>query len=286
MRYRYLKEHRDGCSSLKRACEALGVSRSGYYHYVRRRPSARRVEDELLSAYVKEMFLRHGGRYGAKRIALALGDEGVSVNHKRVSRLMRSMDLYAKGSGRRYRRCRRRDGALGRPNLLGQVFEAEGRNRIWVGDITYVPTGQGYLYLAVFMDVFSRKVTGWSMSSRMTDRLAVDAFLKGWGREGPPQGLVVHTDQGSQFTSGAFRAALRRCGATPSNSRKGNPYDNALMEAFYRTFKRELVDGAGFPSRELAAKEIFRYIELYYNNLRKHSSLGYQTPRQFERAHS
>ncbi|MBU5675135.1 IS3 family transposase [Alkaliphilus sp. MSJ-5] len=149
-----------------------------------------------------------------------------------------------------------------RPNLLNQIFQTDGKNKIWVGDITYVPTKKGVLYLVVFLDIYSRKVCGWSMDRKMKDSLVMNAFMQAYGREHPDKGLIVHTDQGSQFTSGNFQTLLRTHGAISSVIRKGNPYDNALMESFYRTIKRELIQDANFETPEQAQQEIFKYIEL------------------------
>ncbi|EOO65535.1 hypothetical protein IKE_03438 [Bacillus cereus VD196] len=183
------------------------------------------------------------------------------------------MKLYAKGSRYRYKRYNKKAPSIERPNLLNQVFQTDQRNKIWVGDITYIPTQKGTLYLAVFVDMYSRKVIGWSMSTRMKDSLVIDAFLQGYKKEHPKKGLIIHTDQGSQYTSGNFQTTLKKYGAVSSVSRKGNPYNNALMESFYKTIKRELIQGAKFKTPEQARKEIFKYIELYYNTKRMRSSL-------------
>ncbi|WMM26040.1 IS3 family transposase [Tissierella sp. MB52-C2] len=167
-----------------------------------------------------------------------------------------------------------------------QMFVTDTKNKIWVGDITHIPTRKGTLYLAVFIDIFSRKVVGWWMGSRMKDTLVIEAFIQAYGKQRPNCGLIVHTDQGSQYTSGNFRTTLAKYGATHSNSRKGNPYDNAVMESFYKTIKRELIQDAHFATPEQAQKEIFKYIELYYNTKRIHSSLGYLSPSKFEEQNS
>lgn len=199
---------------------------------------------------------------------------------------MRELKLWPKGTRYKYKHYNRKSNAVERPNLLNQIFQTDGKNKIWVGDITYIPTKKGTLYLAVFLDIYSRKVVGWSMERKMKDSLVVDAFIQAYGKEHPSTGLIVHTDQGSQFTGGNFRALLAKYGAIHSNSRKGNPYDNAVMESFYRIIKRELILDAKYETPEQAQKEIFKYIELYYNTKRIHSSLGYISPTQFERLKS
>jgi putative transposase len=284
VRFQYLKENKDRYN-IKRACKILNISRSGFYDYLNRKPSNRSIENELLSQNIKRIFEEHKGRYGSKRIAKSLLREGININHKRVGRLMRKMGLYAKGSRYHYKHYNKKANCEEKPNLLNQIFNADGKNQIWLGDITYIHTKKGNLYLAVFMDVYSRRIVGWSMDKRMKEDLVIQAFLQAYGRERPKEGLIVHTDQGSQYTSSNFRAVLKAHGSVHSNSRKGNPYDNAMMESFYRTLKRELVQGANFDTPEQAQKEIFQYIELYYNNKRMHSALGYLSPAQFERQH-
>jgi putative transposase len=260
----------------------LKISRSGFYEYLHRKPSDRSIENEVLSQRIRQIFEEHKGRYGSIRVAKSLEKEGISVNRKRVGRLMRAMGLYAKGTRYRYKHYHRATDNEERPNLLKQVFEAEGKNQIWLGDITYIHTKRGYLYLAVFLDVHSRRVVGWSMERHIKEELVIQAFLQAYGREKPEDGLIVHTDQGSQYTGESFRSVLKAHGAIHSNSRKGNPYDNAAMESFYRTIKRELIRGANFETPEQAQKEIFQYIELYYNTKRMHSALDYLSPAQFE----
>jgi len=281
VRFQYLKDNQDRYN-IKKACKALNISRSGFYEYLQRKPSARSLENEVLCQNIKRIFEEHKGRYGSVRIAKSLKKEGVFANHKRVGRLMRAMGLYAKGTRYRYKHYHQSTNNQERPNLLNQVFNAESKNKIWAGDITYIYTKRGYLYLAAFVDLYSRRVVGWSMERRMKESLVIQAFLQAYGREQPKEGLIVHTDQGSQYTGGNFQSVLKAYGVTHSNSRKGNPYDNAMMESFYRTLKRELVQGANFETPEQAKKEIFQYIELYYNTKRMHSALGYLSPVEFE----
>jgi len=285
VRYQYLKEHQDQYN-IKKACKTLNVSRSGYYKHLSRKPSARDIENEVLSKEIFDIFQHNKGRYGSIRIAKVLRERGIQISRKRVGRLMRKMKLYPKGTRFRYKRYNQNTNAVERPNLLNQMFYAQNRNQIWVGDITYIPTKRGNLYLAVFLDIYSRKVVGWSMDKKMHDTLVMNAFLQAYGKERPAAGLVVHTDQGSQYTSGRFRALLAKHNATHSNSRKGNPYDNAVMESFYRTIKRELIHDSKYETHEQAHSEIFKYIELYYNTSRMHSTLGYLSPTQFEEQNS
>lgn len=279
-----MKDHQH-LYNIKKACKTLHISRSGFYEFLNRKPSKRSLENEIFCQKIEEIFIEHKARYGSMRIAKTLKKQGVFISRPKVARLMRTMNLYAKGTRYHYRKYNRTT-CEGRPNLLNQVFKAEGKNRIWVGDITYIPTKTDTLYLSVFLDIYSRKVVGWSMDTRIKDHLTVDAFCQAYGKEHPGDGLIVHTDQGSQYTSDRFRTVLKQHKAISSNSRKGNPYDNALMESFYRSLKRELLSDTRFESPEQAKREIFKYIELYYNTKRMHSSLGYISPVQFEKGTS
>ena len=235
--------------------------------------------------FIAEIFDKHNGRYGARRIAAELTRIGIPQNDKRVGRIMREMGLFGKGTMLRHRK--------GKPvadagsNLLNREFDVGVRNRVWAGDITYIPTKEGFLYLSTLLDLHSRKVVGWSMADRMSENLAIDAFKQAYDREIPSGGLLIHTDLGSQFTSRRFNKELADKECVHSYSRKGNPYDNAVMESFYRTLKRELFDKKEkFADRLVARQEIFKYIELYYNTKRAHSSLGYMSPIEYERANA
>ena len=268
--------------NIKKACKLLHVSRSGYYKYLHWTPPRRLIENEVYKDKIKAIFEANHGRYGTIRIQKSLEQEGIRVNRKRIGRLLHEMGLIAKGARYRYKHYNKKTDNNDIPNLLNQVFKSSSKNKIWVGDITYIPTQSKTLYLAVFIDIYSRKVVGWAMSTRMKSSLVVDAFLQGIGKEHPAEGLVVHTDHGSQFTSDLFTRVLKAHGAVHSESRKGNPYDNALMESFYRTIKRELIQDSVFQNPEQARSEIFKYIEIYYNIKRMHSALGYISPVQYE----
>lgn len=281
MRFQFLKENQKRYN-IQRACKVLRISRSGFYEYLNRRKSKRTIENEALLEMVQDVFYEHQGRYGARRIQQVLEKQLVKVSHKRISRLLSEHGLIAKGAKKKYRNYENKTPYEECDNILNQVFTAAQKNLVWVGDITYIPTRHGFLYLAIFIDVFSRKVVGWSMDTRIKDSLVMAAFYQAIGREHPEKGLIVHTDRGSQYTSQRFGALLLRYGCTQSMSRKGNPYDNAIMESFYRTLKRELVQGADYDSPEQARMDIFKYIETYYNTKRIHSALGYLSPTEFE----
>nr|WP_236886766.1 IS3 family transposase [Clostridium beijerinckii] len=192
-----MKDNQDHLN-IKKACKALNVSRSGYYKYLDHKPSKRDIENKVLKEIIREIFEEHKGRYGSLRIAKVLEQREIHVNRKRISRFLREMSLVPKGTRYHYRKYNQKASGEGRPNLLNQVFIANAKNKIWVGDITYIPTKEGTLYLAIFIDMFSRKVVGWSMGNRMKDALVIEAFNQAYGKEHPPKGLIVHTDQGSQ----------------------------------------------------------------------------------------
>lgn len=263
----------------------MRVSKSGYYEYVHRRKSNAQIEREALEGFVADIFERHHARYGYRRINQELRRTGIFVSEKRVLHIMRRLGLVAKGATRKHSIQKRVEPGDPRLNLVERVFAVNERNRLWVGDITYVPTSEGWLYLAAVIDAFSRKVVGWSMSDRITEKVAIDAIGQAVGRERPPDdgSLVFHDDQGAQYTSKAFRRCLDSHGITQSVSRPGTPLDNAVAESFFKTLKRELVKDRGCKTREEAKQDIFKYIELYYNAVRMHSTLGYVSLVEYER---
>lgn len=283
MRYEFLKQHRNEYRPIKRACKILKVSTSGYYEYLGRRKSNSQIEREALEGFVADIFAEHKGRYGARRISKVLNERGILASHKRIAKVLSKLGLQAKGTRKKYRQSRKIAAGDPRMNLVEQVFNVKTANRLWVGDITYIPTQSGFLYLAVVVDTFSRKIVGWSMSTRMLENLVIDALEQAVGRENIPEnGLVFHSDQGTQYTSRAFQKSLKTHGIEQSVSRPGNPYDNAVAESFFKTIKRELVKGKNFGSQEEARQEVFKYIELYYNTKRMHSYLGYMSPVAYE----
>lgn len=203
IKFRFLKENSVSLNS-HHACQTLQVSRSGFYAYLKRRPSSRHVENEALKEMIKAIFYEHKERYGSVRITQELCRRGMHVNHKRVGRLLHQLGLYAKGSRYNYKYYNRRRSSLTRPNLVNQCFQATGKNKLWLGDLTYIPTQEGILYLSVFIDVYSRKIVGWAMGRRKQDKLVTEAFNQAYDREKPKEGVIVHTDQGSQYTGGTI----------------------------------------------------------------------------------
>lgn len=284
MRCEFIKTHRGEFGPIRKACEILKVSKSEYYDYIKRRKSNAQIAREALEGFVTEKFELHKGRYGYRRINRELRRDGIVVSEKRVLAIMRKVGLQAKGATRKHRRAKVVEKGDPRVNLIERVFEVDGRNKLWVGDITYIDTSEGWLYLAAVIDAWHRKVVGWSMSDRITEKLATDALEQAIGRENPPEdfSLVFHDDQGSQYTSRAFQRCLESHGIAQSMSRPGNPWDNALAESFFKTLKRELVNDRDYKTREEASRDIFKYIELYYNRQRMHSSIGHIAPCDLE----
>lgn len=268
--------------SIRLMCKVLRVSVSGYYAWLKRKPSDRKKRDSALTEKIKLIFDDEKSRAGAPRITRRLNKEGEPVGKQRVARLMKESGLRAKAS-RKYKATTNSNHKLPvAPNLLKQNFSATHANAKWVSDITYCWTEEGWLYLAVVLDLYSRKVVGWSISKRMTKQLVIDALLMAlWARK-PPKGLIIHSDRGSQYCSHAYQNIIRAHGLKCSMSKKGDCYDNAAMESWNHSFKVEAIHGEKFLTREDAKRHIFEYIEIYYNRKRLHSKLGYETPDSYE----
>jgi len=264
-------------------CRLLGVSSSGYYVWQHRPPSAREQADHVLLEHIHAIHEQSRGTYGAPRILAELREEGVRCGQKRVARLMRQAGLEG-AHRRRRRRTTVQDPAVApAPDLVVREFVADRPDRLWVADITYVRTWAGWLYLAVVLDVFSRRVAGWAMADHLRTDLVLDALnMAIWNRR-PQSGLVHHSDRGCQYTSLAFGRRLREAGIVPSMGSRGDAYDNALAESFFATLETELLMRQSFPNRGAARLAIFDYIEGFYNTHRRHSSLDQLSPATFER---
>lgn len=264
-------------------CRALEVSRSGYYAWQRRAPSKRDQANTDLAAEIQRIFVEFWKCYGSPRVTRELRQRGRRCGKNRVAMLMRQNGLRVV-----QRRCFRpqttdssHDYPIA-PNRLAQQEAITRTDQVWVGDITYVPTDEGWLYVAGIVDACSRRVVGWAMSDRPDTRLPLDALRMALAHRRPPQGLLHHSDRGCQYASEAYRAVLIQCGLQPSMSRKGNCYDNAMMESFWASLKKELIHRRRFSTRAEAYRAIFEYIEVFYNRVRLHSSLGYRSPVDFE----
>ncbi len=263
-------------------CAVLQVSRSGYYAW-RRRPDSRRAQaNRTLVERMRQLHAQTKERYGAVKLWRALSALGVACGRHRVARLRRLHGLVA----RRVRRFRtvleQHQFAPPAPNRLQQVFVASAPNRIWAGDLTAIATRAGWLYLAVLLDLYSRRVIGWAMSATPDKQVAVRALRMAVERRQPPPGLIHHTDQGALYTSVAYQRLVEQTGLVASMSRKGNCYDNAVVESFFSTLKNELVHERDYHTRDDARAEVFEFIEVFYNRQRLHQTLGYVSPVQFE----
>lgn len=282
MRFRQIEDQR-GFWPVRIMCDALNVSASGYYAWRSRPESARKIANRGLLDDIQRVHAHHRERYGAPRIHAELRAEGQIISRKRIERVMRRHGIRARAP-RRYRVCTT-DSKHSLPvaaNLLHQNFVAQRPNQVWLADITYIPTGEGWLYLAVILDLFTRKVVGWAMRDHMRAELTIAALTMAIQRRRPGPGLTHHSDRGSQYAAGDYRDILRAAAVTQSMSRKANCWDNAPMESFFGTLKTELVHQREYPDRDAARRDLFAYIEGYYNRQRIHSAIGYITPEQAE----
>ncbi len=262
-------------------CRVLEISTSGYYAWRQRSPSERSRIDAALLERTRAIHARSRGTYGVPRVHAELKADGERVGRKRVARLMRGAGL--EGVSRRKGTCttHRGEGARPAPDLVERDFAVPAPDRLWVADITYVPTWAGFLYLAVVLDVFSRRVVGWSMATHLRTELVLDALeMALWRRR--PADVIHHSDQGCQYTSIAFGLRCREAGVRPSMGSVGDAYDNALCESFFATLECELLDRSSFRTRPAARMVVFDYIEGWYNPHRRHSALGYESPVNFE----
>ena len=267
---------------MKTMCHILGVSESGYYAWCKREPSQRQVANEQLTEQIAQAF-RHGrGVYGSRRVHAELQAEGIRCGKHRVARLMRQAGLRAVQKQRRVHTTDSRHSDAVAPNLLQRDFTAPAPNRKWLTDITAVWTAEGWLYLAVVLDVYSRLIVGWAMASHREESLVEAALWMSLGRRQPVEELLHHSDRGSQYTSRAYQAVLAQFHIEVSMSGKGDCYDNAMMESFFSSFKTECVQQQVYPSRSEARLSIFEWIEVFYNRQRRHSSLAYLSPATFE----
>jgi putative transposase len=282
MRYELIQEL-SGEHPIAELCDLLGVARSGYYAWSKGDKSANQELNGLLVERIRALFQKHRKRYGSPRMTEALRQEGQGCNHKRIERLMRQEGLRARAP-----RCFKpkttdsdHDGPIA-ANLLKERGGPAGKDQVWVTDITYLPTSEGWLYLAGVMDLYSRKIVGWSMQETLETCLPLQALLMALTQRGHPSEVMHHSDRGCQYASLEYRQELAANHMTASMSRKGNCYDNAAMESFWSTLKRELPELTQDLTRKEVKRLVFEYIEAYYNRERIHSSLGYKSPVDFE----
>jgi len=285
VRYACIARHR-GEYPVRLMCRVLVVSPAGFYAWLTRAPSARAIADERLMLNIRVAHERSDRTYGAPRIQRDLRDDGLAVSTKRVARLMRQARLAGEPGHRRAPRTT--DSAHAdpvAPNVLARQFDVNGvrrLDRVWVSDLTYVPTREGWLYLAVVLDLASRRVVGWGMGPSLEVGLALGALRMAIAARRPPAGLLHHSDRGSQYTCAEYTAVLAAHGMLASMSRKGDCWDNAVAESFFATLERELIARRDWRTRAEARQAIFQYIEIRYNRVRRHSTLGYVSPAQYE----
>ena len=265
-------------------CRVPGVSKSGYYAWKDRPPSNRDRQNAALTERIREIHQRSRETYGYPRVHAELGAPGIHCDRKRVARLMRKDGLRGCMRGPRRKRTTRRDpSAIPAPDLVERNFRAAAPDRPWTADITYLPTDEGFLYLAFILDVYSRMVVGWSMASHLRSELVAAALEMAIGRRNPSAGLIHHSDRGAQYKALSFGKRSEQCGIVPSMGRVGSALDNAISESFVSTLKSE-IGVSRYPSRLAGRASTFEFIELFYNRVRRHSSLGYLSPAEYEQA--
>jgi len=264
-------------------CQVLEVSESGYYAWIKREPSEREQADEELGERIEDAYDKNRRVYGSPRIHAELKEQGVHCGRKRVARLMRERGINAKSKRRKMKTTDSQHDNPVAPNVLAREFSADAPNTKWVSDITGIETLEGWLYLAAIVDIYSRFVVGWAMGKERDEQLITNAALMALARRRPGAGLLHHSDRGSQYTSQGYQDLLKQHEIEISMSRKGDCYDNALMESFFGTFKEECVERHTFKTRSEARQVTFEYLEVFYNRQRKHSSLGYVSPANYEK---
>lgn len=281
MRYRFIDAHKK-VWPVNLMCGVLQVARSGYYDWLKRPEGVQAASNHTLDDEIRRVFAEHKQRYGAPRITDELHDQGITCSKNRVARRMKKLGL----RGIQAKKFKvTTDSNHNKPvaeDLLGQDFTAARSNQKWVSDITYLWTDEGWLYLAVVMDLYSRAIVGWAMDKRMTQQLVMDALTMALFRRGFPKGTIIHSDRGSQYCAAAYQRLIREKHLRCSMGRRANCYDNAAMESFFHTLKVEQVHRQRYRTRAAAKTAVFEYIEVYYNRKRKHSAIGHKVPMQFE----
>lgn len=281
MKYAFI-EHHQATFTVTRMCDMMEVSCSAFYDWLKRPESAHSSEDRRLSEKVKKSHQKSRETYGARRIVKDLVEDDEVISRERVGRLMKEQDLKSKSKRKFKATTNSKHNHPVAPNLLDRKFQVEQPDTVYVGDITYILTDEGWLYLAVLIDLYSRAVVGWAMSDRITAELANDALVMAVWKRKPNKGLMLHSDRGSQYASGLYQKTIKEHGFICSMSRKGNCWDNAPSESFFHTLKVELVHHRRYRTREAAKQDIFEYIEVFYNRQRRHSTIGYHTPLGYE----
>ena len=278
MRYRFIREEKANYPVIV-LCRVLEISRSAFYAWQNRKP---RIEEVLLMWHVLRVFSQSRKTYGARRISRKLKSEGIAIGRTRAGTLMKKAEIEARGK-RKFRHTTDSNHTHRvSPNLLAREFDIRETDRVWCADITFLWTSEGWMYLAVVIDLGSRKIVGWSLSKRMKKQLVINALRAAFLARRPRTGLIFHSDRGSQYASNEFRSLLRRYGMTQSMSRKGDCWDNAVVESFFKSLKTEQTNHRFYETRAELRRDIFDYIEMFYNRERLHSTLGYRSPAAFE----
>lgn len=271
---------------MRRMCKILKVHPSGYYEWLKQPISNRELENQELLVHIKEAYKESNGIYGHRNIHKDLKELGIHVNKKRVARLMSEAKLYGIGTYRRKPRSKAGPAHKAHPNHLHQCFITNKPNDTWVSDITYIRTHEGWVYLATVIELFSRKIIGWATGHRQSTQLIIKALEMAAKRLAKNDKVILHSDQGSQYSSYEYKHFAKKHNIVLSMSRRGNCYDNAVAESFFKTFKKELVRKQIFLTREIAYSKIFEYIEMFYNPKRRHSYLGHISPNEFEKRYN
>jgi putative transposase len=267
-----------------RMCRVLSVSRSGFYAWLGREPSTRAQANQVLLDRMRVLHQQTREAYGARKMWQLLNREGIRCGRHRVARLRREAGIVALRRRRYVRTVQaRHQHVMEIPNRLNQQFAVSAKNRVWAADYTFVQTRTGWLYVAVILDLYSRRIVGWAMSARQTLTVVAEAWWMAWQRRRPAPGLIYHSDQGNQYRAGLYQQLLKRRGVVPSMSRTGNCYDNAPVESFFSSLKNELVHHRRFQHHAEARYALAEYIEVFYNRQRLHQALGYRNPEEFER---
>ena len=281
MKYRFIDEHRSAFR-VRKMCQVMGLTTSGYYSWKKRGKSKRSEENEKLDIAIRQAYRKSRGNYGSPRITKELQAQGICCGKNRVARRMKENQIVAK-TKRRFRvttNSKHKNPVA--ENILNQNFDTRQPDKVWASDITYIWTREGWLYLSVILDLFSRQVVGWSMSNRLTQDLVIKSFQQAVWRRKPGPGLIFHSDQGIQYACQPFRNLLTKHNFIQSMSRKGNCYDNAVVESFFHTLKTELIYFERYQTRDEAKRSVFDYIEIFYNRERRHSALNYLSPVDYE----
>lgn len=281
MKYGFIKDNQTNFS-IKRMCKMMSIERSGYYAWLKRKPSKRQQANEELDKKIIYIFNSHHNRYGSPRITNELQRNGEICSKNRVARRMKHLDIHAKAKKKFKVTTDSKHNFPVASNLLNRDFSASAPNQKWCGDISYIWTDEGWMYLAVVIDLYSRAVIGWSIQSTMSRQLVCDALMMALWRRGFPRGILFHSDRGSQYCSDDYQKILTHYGFICSMSRKGNCWDNSVVESFFHTLKTELIYTMRYTTREIAKQSIFQYIEVYYNRVRQHSAIGSIAPAIFE----